>query len=126
MPSQLRRIDEPGDVHFWSISCFRRLAFFWDDEMKRVVIDGLRLLQAKHGICLMGYVVMPEHIHVVMLPHARGGDQPIPVSTLLEDFKRHTGYHGKERLREVWRQQGKLWSDPLNRWAHGEFGEQSL
>jgi putative transposase len=104
----------------------RRLAFFWDDEMKHVVVEGLRRLQQKHAICLMGYVVMPEHVHVVLLPHAPGEAQPIPISVLFNDFKRHTGFYGKQRLRDVWRSQGKLWSDPLNQWAHGEFGEQSL
>ena len=37
MPSQLRRHDEPGHTHFWTISCYRRLQFFHDDGMKQVV-----------------------------------------------------------------------------------------
>jgi len=35
MPSHLRRYDEPGHTHYWTISCYRRLQFFHDDGMKR-------------------------------------------------------------------------------------------
>ena len=47
MPGHLRRFTEPGHVHFWTISCYRRLGFFHHDGMKRVVIDALRQRQAK-------------------------------------------------------------------------------
>ncbi len=69
MPSRLRRWDEPGHVHFWTVSCYRRLTFFWHDAMKRVAVDGLRVLQERFGVCLIAYVVMPEHRHLVVYPH---------------------------------------------------------
>ena len=45
MPTHLRRYDEPGDTQFWTIACKRRLTFFHDEGMKRIVADGLRVLQ---------------------------------------------------------------------------------
>lgn len=126
MPGNLRRHDEPGHVHFWTLSCCRRLGFFHIDPMKRVVIDGLRLLQDKFRICLVGYVIMLEHVHVILLPHARGTLDPLPISRLLNAFKQHVGFYGKQMLREYWRTHGRLWSEPLNRWAHGEFGERRI
>src|SRR5688500_6352560 len=116
MPSHLRRYDEPGHVHFWTISTFQRLAFFRDDGVKQVVVYGLKLLQSQFGICLIGYVIMPEHVHVLLYPHARDNDVPIPISKLLQVFKQHTGFHGLERLRHIYRNKGKLWSEPLMRW----------
>jgi len=118
MPAHLRRYDKPGHSHFWTASCYRRLTFFWHDTMKRVVVDALRGLQDRFGICLIAYVVMPEHVHVVLYPHSRGDDRPVPVSQLWHAFKQHVGFHGKECLRSVWRQQGRLWSEPLNVWAN--------
>jgi putative transposase len=117
MPTHLRRYDEPGDSHFWTISCRRRLTFFQDDGLKRIVTEGLGVLQQRFGVCLIGYVIMPEHVHVIVYPHARGNDEPIAVSKLLHAFKKHVGFHGKQRVREVWRAQGELWSEPLNIWA---------
>ncbi len=126
MPSNLRRHDEPGHIHFWTLSCFRRLGFFHLDPMKQIVIDGLCLLQSKFQICLIGYAVMPNHAHVILLPHPRGESDPIPISKLLNAFKQHIGYFGKERLRDYWRERGRLWSEPLNRWARNEYDRQPL
>ncbi|MCH7719767.1 MAG: hypothetical protein IH988_02085 [Planctomycetes bacterium] len=126
MPSHLRRYDEPGHVHFWTISCYRRLGFFHRDGLKQIVADGLGLLQRRFGICIVGYVVMPEHVLVLIYPHARGNEEPIGVSKLLNAFKQHVGFYGKKRLREQWAGRGRLWSDPLNRWALGQLGEQSI
>ena len=126
MPAHLRRYDVPGHTHFWSISTFRRLGFFHDDGVKAVVIDGLRLLQTSFGVCLTGYVIMPEHVHVMLYPHCRGCDNPTPASELLLAFKQHVGHHGKERLRDIWRRDGRLWCESLNRWARGDFGHQVI
>ncbi len=126
MPSRLRRYDEPGHTHFWTISCFRRLTFFCDDGIKQIVVDALCLLQQRFSVCLVGYVVMPDHVHVIVYPHASGTDLPIPISKLLHAFKQHVGYHGKHRLRELWRRDGKLWSEPLNRWAAGAFARHAI
>ena len=75
---------------------------------------------------MIGYVIMPDHVHVILYPHTPNSDAPIPISKLLHAFKQHVGYHGKERLRDVWRRRGELWSDPLNRWARGEYQSQSI
>jgi putative transposase len=124
MPSHLRRYDEPGHVHFWTISAYRRLGFFHDENARRILIGGLRLLQSRHGVCLIGYVLMPEHIHVLLYPHASGSNEPVPISTLLLTFKQYTGAQIKAMLRTVWRNHGQLWSPPLNAWAKGHYGEQ--
>ena len=124
MPSQLRRYDEPGHTHSWTVSCHHRLTFFWHDAMKRVVVDGLHVLQERFGVCLVAYVVMPEHLHLLVYPHAKGEDSPVPISQLWHAFKKHVGFHGKQCLRNLWRRDGKLWSDPLNAWAHGDFDKQ--
>jgi putative transposase len=126
MPSRLHRYDEPGHTHFWTISCYRRLQFLHDDGMKRVVVDGLRAVQTTLGVCLIGYVIMPEHIHVLVYPHRRSQDTLVPIGSVLQVFKQYIGRHGKERLRQVWRRQGRLWSAPLNRWARGQFGKQEI
>ncbi|MCK4340580.1 MAG: transposase [Phycisphaerae bacterium] len=126
MPLDLKRYDVPGHVHFWTLSCFRRLTFFWNDALKQVVIDGLQRLQREFGVCLVGYVIMPEHIHVLIYPHRRGAAEPTRISVLLHAFKRYVTHYGKEALRDLWRRHHRLWSDPLNRWAHGEYGRHSI
>jgi len=94
--------------------------------MKLVVSDALRVLQARFRICLISYVIMPEHVHVVWYPHAPGNDDPVSISKLLHAFKQHVGFHGKQCLRDIWRQDGQLWSSPLNDWANGRMPKQMI
>ena len=117
MPSRLHRYDVPGHVHFWTLSCCDRLTFFWHDDLKRVAVEGLRLLSRKFDVCLIGYVIMPEHVHVLFLPHARGASDPIPVSRLLHSFKQYTGFHGKERLLQLRDEHERLWAPPIEAWV---------
>ena len=126
MPKYLKRYDEPGHAHFWTISCYRRLTFFWHDDMKHIVVDAFRTLQSRFDACLIAYVIMPEHLHLIVYPHGKGDDKPIPISKLLHAFKQHIGFHGKRCLRDHWRRDGKLWSQPLNAWARGEFDKQII
>ena len=72
------------------------------------------------------YLVPAPDLQPGVYPHARGNDEPVPVSKLLHAFKKHVGFHGKQRLREVWDIQGGLWSQPLNGWATGDKKEQTI
>ena len=68
MPSKLRRYDEYGHIHFLTISWYRRLQFLRHDPVKRVFVDGMGHTRAKLGIRWVGYVVMPEHVHLLLFP----------------------------------------------------------
>lgn len=115
MPTRLRRYDIPGHTHFWTFSTYRRLTFFWHDAIKQIAIDGLRHLQTRFDVCMVGYVIMPEHMHVLIYPHPRRQPSPIPISTLLHAFKRKVGQEGKKLLKQFG-VDGQLWSEPIQTW----------
>jgi len=50
--------------------------------MKRIVAEGLRVLQQRLGVCLIGYVIMPEHVHLLIYPRAEGYSISRILSTL--------------------------------------------
>jgi len=126
MPERVSQVEQPGQVHFWTIHCYRRLVFFWHDSMKRVVVSGLRTLQKKFGICLIGYVVMPEHVHVLLYPYAKGSKEPVAIATLLNVFRRYVELNGKAQLREFRDRYGQLWSDSLTAWSLGRLGTETI
>lgn len=126
MSSKAERHDEPGSTHFWTIYCYRRLPFFRDHLMKRVVIDALRTLQQRFGICLIGYVVMPEHVHVLLYPQKRASDEPIPISSLLKVFRKYVDLQGKARMGEFYQRYRQLWSESLTGWARGRLGTEAI
>lgn len=54
-----------GDLHFVTFSCFRRrpqLAKATDRDCFVEVLDEIR---RRHGFRVVGYVVMPEHVHLL-------------------------------------------------------------
>ncbi len=119
MPSKLRRYDEYGHVHFLTISCYRRLQFFRHDLVKQVFVDGMDRTRSKLGVRWVGYVVMPEHVHLLVFPMVKGTDEPVAISTVLQDLKQYVGRHGKEALRLIWREGQGLGSRPMDAWALG-------
>ncbi|MBI1826691.1 MAG: transposase [Planctomycetes bacterium] len=119
MPSRLRRYDHSGHAHFLTISCFRRLQFFRNDSVKRAFLEAMNHVLKKRGIRWLGYVIMPEHVHLLCWPHAQDGSEPVPISTVLHELKQDSGREGKAALRTVWSQQRTLGSRPLDAWATG-------
>lgn len=76
MPGKLGRYDEYAHVRFLTISCYRRLQFFGHDSVKRVFVGGMARTRAMLGIRWVGYVVMPEHVHLLLLRMPIGADEP--------------------------------------------------
>jgi REP-associated tyrosine transposase len=66
MPRGLRRIFGEGDLHFITCSCYGRLPGFADPSHRAIFVHQLAQVRARYGFALFGYVVMPEHIHLVM------------------------------------------------------------
>ncbi len=53
MPRNLKRYYGRGDLHFVTFSCYRRLPL-------------LRTIRARYKFLLVGYVVMPDHLHLLI------------------------------------------------------------
>lgn len=62
------RYDVPGDVHFLTFSCFKRLPLLHRDRTRTWLVDAIRAGQQKDHYYLFAWVVMPEHVHLVLLP----------------------------------------------------------
>ena len=63
-----RRYNTPGQAHFLTFSCFRRQAFLNGDRARRWFIDALAAARSVHAFDLWAYVLMPEHVHLVLYP----------------------------------------------------------
>ncbi len=80
----------------------------------------MRNTREKLGIRWIGYVIMPEHVHLLTFPQEPNHDDPIPVSAVLQYLKQCVGRHGKAALRTVWAQRRSLGTPPLDAWACGD------
>ena len=66
MPRNLKRYYGCGHLHFITFSCHRRFALLGTVRARNAFVQALNEVRAKYGFALVGYVVMPEHIHLLM------------------------------------------------------------
>lgn len=66
MPSGLRRYHHSGQSHFLTFSCYHRLPLFHAAVTYDLFLTCLENMRVKFGLCVYGYVVMPEHVHLLV------------------------------------------------------------
>ena len=66
MPWGLKRYQQCGGTHFVTFSCFRRQALFAVTCEKRVFETALERVRRAYELYVYGYVVMPEHVHLLL------------------------------------------------------------
>jgi putative transposase len=66
MPRGLRRYQQSRCLHFLTLSCYRRLSFLANPRARDLFERALEQARVRYGFCVAGYVVMPEHVHLLM------------------------------------------------------------
>src|SRR5579864_7587338 len=72
MPKGLRRRYGLRHLHFITCSCYRRLPLFASARAKNLFVKILGEVRDRYGFALAGYVVMPNHIHLLIGEPAKG------------------------------------------------------
>jgi putative transposase len=72
MPSGLKRYYGKGHLHFITFSCYRRLPLLKGARSRDTFVRELRKVRDQTGFRLIGYVVMPEHVHLLISEPERG------------------------------------------------------
>lgn len=66
MPHGLARWQLTNMSHFLTWSCYRRRQYFTAPAIKDLFLDCLESVRRRYGILVYGYVVMPEHVHLLV------------------------------------------------------------
>ena len=66
MPSGLRRFQQSRQSHFVTFSCYRRQPYFSSPDVYELLVRCLEDMRRRFGLCVYGYVVMPEHVHLLV------------------------------------------------------------
>ena len=66
MPAGLKRYYGQGDLHFVTFSCYRRLSLLKTARVRERFVRELDKVRKETGFHLIGYVVMPNHVHLLM------------------------------------------------------------
>jgi len=66
MRNPLRRYYGRGDLHFVTFSCYRRQPLLGTRRSRDRFVRILDEVRTRHAFQLLGYVVMPEHVHLLI------------------------------------------------------------
>ena len=83
---RLRRVESAGSARFVTFSTFRRLPLFQNDAIKDAFAGHLARARERHPFRLLAWVVMPEHVHLILLP--ADGRVSTPLAGLKRGFAR--------------------------------------
>jgi putative transposase len=66
MPWALNRLQNSGDLHFITFSCRHRAPLLGSPQSRSIFQDALEAMRTRSGAEIYGYVVMPEHVHLLL------------------------------------------------------------
>ena len=72
MPTGLHRCYGAGYLHFITTSCYRRLPLLAKPENRDLFLEVLEQARRRYHFVVVGYVVMPEHVHLLLSEPERG------------------------------------------------------
>ncbi len=72
MPWGLKRYQNVGTLHFITFSCYRRQPLLMKHGAAQMFEQALEEARTKYCFFAFGYVVMPEHVHLLVSEPERG------------------------------------------------------
>ncbi len=71
MVAGLERYQQEGHLHFVTFSCYHRLAYLDRPLLRDLFEDALQKAHRLYRFDVVGYVVMPEHVHLLLSEPAK-------------------------------------------------------
>jgi putative transposase len=72
MPRGLVRYQQTGNFHFLTFSCFHRFPYLGTAAAREGFESALERMRRRYNFVVAGYVVMPEHVHVLVSEPRKG------------------------------------------------------
>jgi putative transposase len=111
MPSGLRGYYGAGDLHFITCSCYQRQPLLGTSQRRDLFLRVLERVRRRYRFVVIGYVVMPEHVHLLLSEPQRGTPSTVMQALklgfarrVLAGMRRHGAQASlrKERLPHIW------------------------
>ena len=113
MPKRLHRYYGAGYAHFITTSCYRRLPLLGTSRSRDLFLRVLEQVRRRYQFVVLGYVVMPEHVHLLMGEPQRG-DPSAVMKALKQGFARRLLLRCRvdSNQMSIWRapvDRGRIW-----------------
>lgn len=109
MPTRLRRLSGSGYLHFITSSCYRRRPLLGTACRRDLFLKILEEVRRRYHFAVIGYVVMPEHIHLLISEPDRGTPSTV-MQVLKQRFARRVLRETRRRTASA---QGSLRQESL-------------
>ena len=93
----IKHYHEPGDFHELTFSCYRRMALLTNDAWRGHFARGLDQALAASQFHLVAFMLMPEHVHLLVWPTSADATAAC-ISGFLADLKVYASQHVKADL----------------------------
>jgi putative transposase len=87
MPNRLHRYYGAGYLHFITTSCHQRRRLLGSARSRDLFLQVLESVRRRYAFTVVGYVVMPEHVHL-LLGEPRRGTPSLVMQALKQGFAR--------------------------------------
>jgi putative transposase len=97
MPRGLKRYYGTGGLHFITWSCYRRLPLLVDGQTRDLLLSVLEAMRERYRFAVIGYVVMPEHVHLLISEPQIGNPSTVVQAVKLgfsQRWSAKTGFSG--------------------------------
>jgi putative transposase len=112
MPKGLKRYYGTGELHYITCSCYRRKRWLDTGTRRNLFLRILEEVRQEHRFVVLGYVVMPEHFHL-LISEPQVGDP----STAMQSVKQRFAQQVVRRRRRRNNAQRALWETrPMPVW----------
>jgi putative transposase len=87
VPKFLKRFYGASYLHFITSSCYQRRALLHSSDRRDLFLRTLEQVRLRYEFAVVGYVVMPEHFHLLISEPAKG-DPSVVMQVLKQRFAR--------------------------------------
>ena len=110
MPRGLNRFYGSGDLHFITCSCYQRQALLGTAPRRDLFSRVLEQVRRSYHFVLLGYVVMPEHFHLLISEPQRGNPSTVMQALKLAFTRQLLGEQRRShKAAEPWLESRHFW-----------------
>jgi len=113
MPPTLHRVYGVRDLHFVTFSCYQRQPFLDGATRRDLFLETLEQVRRRYRFVVLGYVVMPEHVHLLVTE-----PQKKTLSTAIQALKLGFVRRLEGAVVPRSRKTGETWGTPVSATPH--------
>jgi putative transposase len=107
MPSRLKRYQEAGQLHYVTFTCYHHIQYLNSAFARDVFEQTLERVRRWYNLYIIGYLVMPEHVHLLLSEPERSS-LAVALQLLKQISSRKLHSMGGPRFRPLLAKGGKV------------------